>query len=87
MSKTCLVSIIPAIFGFDPLLTHTLSLGGCGQAFAVIIVSPEFQGKNKLMRSRMVNNQLKQEIAAIHAFTQKNFTPEEFETQRANYNV
>ncbi|ODQ59946.1 hypothetical protein WICANDRAFT_62522 [Wickerhamomyces anomalus NRRL Y-366-8] len=61
--------------------------GGCGQAFAVIIVSTEFQGKNKLMRSRLVNTKLKEEIAAIHAFTQKNFTPEEFEVQRSNYNI
>lgn len=55
--------------------------GGCGQAFAVIIVSPMFQGKNKLMRHRLVNNSLKEEIASIHAFTQKGFTPEEWEAQ------
>lgn len=55
--------------------------GGCGQAFAVIIVSPKFKGKNKLMRHRMVNTALKDEIAAIHAFTQKGFTPEEWKDQ------
>lgn len=55
--------------------------GGCGQAFAVIIVSPLFQGKNKLMRHRLVNNSLKEEIANIHAFTQKGFTPEEWSAQ------
>ncbi|SGZ51920.1 CIC11C00000003169 [Sungouiella intermedia] len=55
--------------------------GGCGQAFAVIIVSPLFKGKNKLMRHRLVNNSLKEEIAAIHAFTQKGFTPEEWQAQ------
>ncbi|EGV65718.1 bola-like protein [Yamadazyma tenuis ATCC 10573] len=55
--------------------------GGCGQAFAVIIVSPLFQGKNKLMRHRLVNNALKEEIAGIHAFTQKGFTPEEWTAQ------
>lgn len=55
--------------------------GGCGQAFAVIIVSPIFQGKNKLMRHRLVNNKLKDEIASIHAFTQKVFTPEEWIAQ------
>lgn len=55
--------------------------GGCGQAFAVIIVSPVFQGKNKLMRHRLVNNSLKEEIANIHAFTQKGFTPEEWVAQ------
>ncbi|RKP32906.1 bola-like protein [Metschnikowia bicuspidata] len=55
--------------------------GGCGQAFAVIIVSSAFKGKNKLMRHRLVNNALKEEIAAIHAFTQKGYTPEEWKTQ------
>lgn len=55
--------------------------GGCGQAFAVIIVSPLFKGKNKLMRHRLVNTSLKEEIASIHAFTQKGFTPEEWEAQ------
>ncbi|EAZ64016.2 hypothetical protein PICST_51204 [Scheffersomyces stipitis CBS 6054] len=55
--------------------------GGCGQAFAVIIVSNIFQGKNKLLRHRLVNNALKEEIASIHAFTQKGFTPEEWLNQ------
>lgn len=55
--------------------------GGCGQAFAVIIVSSKFEGKNKLMRHRLVNSSLKEEIAAIHAFTQKAFTPKEWEAQ------
>lgn len=55
--------------------------GGCGQAFAVVIVSPLFQGKNKLMRHRLVNSSLKEEIAGIHAFTQKGFTQEEWKAQ------
>lgn len=55
--------------------------GGCGQAFAVIIVSDVFKGKNKLMRHRLVNTALKEEIAEIHAFTQKGFTPEEWTAQ------
>ncbi|CAX39591.1 BolA domain protein, putative [Candida dubliniensis CD36] len=55
--------------------------GGCGQAFAVIIVSSLFQGKNKLARHRLVNNELKDEIASIHAFTQKGFTPDEWIAQ------
>lgn len=57
------------------------SSGGCGQAFVVTVVSPIFQGKNKLARHRMVNQALKSEIASIHAFTQKTFTPEEWESQ------
>lgn len=55
--------------------------GGCGQAFAVVIVSAAFQGKNKLMRHRLVNTALKAEIAAIHAFTQKGYTPDEWKAQ------
>lgn len=55
--------------------------GGCGQAFAVVIVSLLFAGKNKLMRHRLVNSALKEEIASIHAFTQKGFTPEEWAAQ------
>lgn len=58
--------------------------GGCGQAFAVIIVSSLFEGKNKLMRHRLVNNQLKEEISSIHAFTQKGFTPDEWIAQGGN---
>ena len=58
--------------------------GGCGQAFAVIIVSPLFTGKNKLARHRLVNSALKEEIASIHAFTQKGFTPEEWKAQGGN---
>lgn len=55
--------------------------GGCGQAFAVVIVTSLFKGKNKIMRHRLVYNALKEEIAAIHAFTQKGFTPEEWQAQ------
>ncbi|KAK9467312.1 bola protein [Lipomyces arxii] len=52
--------------------------GGCGQAFEVVVVSPLFAGKGVLMRHRLVNAALKAEIAAIHAFTQKDYTPEEW---------
>ncbi|GMM47266.1 Bol2 protein [Pichia kluyveri] len=56
--------------------------GGCGQAFAVIIVSDIFQGKNKLSRHRLVNAALRDEIAEIHAFTQKVFTVSEWDEQK-----
>ncbi|ESW98810.1 hypothetical protein KL930_004589 [Ogataea haglerorum] len=61
--------------------------GGCGQAFAVIIVSDVFRGKNKLMRHRMVNGALKEEISNIHAFTQKVFTQEEWDEQKKMFGV
>jgi stress-induced morphogen len=55
------------------------SPGGCGQAFQAIIVSPQFEKKNMLARHRLVNSVLKEEIAAIHAWTPKCYTPEQWE--------
>ncbi|KAJ2966355.1 hypothetical protein NQ176_g10191 [Zarea fungicola] len=57
--------------------------GGCGQAFTSLIVSPQFQGLNSLKRHRLVNAALKEEIAAIHAWTAKCQTPDEWERTRA----
>jgi len=57
--------------------------GGCGQAFNAIIVSPQFQGKPLLQRHRLVNNALKEEIAAIHAWTPKCLTPEQWEKEQS----
>ncbi|KAJ3157533.1 hypothetical protein HDU86_003184 [Geranomyces michiganensis] len=51
---------------------------GCGQSFDVIIVSKKFEGKPTLQRHRLVNEALKDEIAVIHAFSQKTYTPEQF---------
>ena len=58
-------------------------LGGCGQMFEAIIVSPQFDKKTTLARHRLVNTVLKDEIAAIHAWTPKCFTPEQWEKKRA----
>ncbi|OBT92368.1 hypothetical protein VE01_09406 [Pseudogymnoascus verrucosus] len=55
--------------------------GGCGQAFSAIIVSPEFAKKTTLARHRLVNTALKAEIAAIHAWTPKCYTPEQWKEQ------
>ncbi|PSR79865.1 bola domain-containing protein [Coniella lustricola] len=57
--------------------------GGCGQAFSVLIVSPDFAGKNSLKRHRLVNSALKDEIAAIHAWTAKCQTPQEWQKDNA----
>ena len=51
--------------------------------FQANIVSPQFEKKPKLARARMVNNALKEEIAAIHAWTPKCFTPDEWARQQA----
>ena len=40
--------------------------------FEATIVSPQFAKKATLARHRLVNNTLKEEIAAIHAWTPKN---------------
>ncbi|KAF2227686.1 bola protein [Elsinoe ampelina] len=57
--------------------------GGCGQMFEAIIISPQFAKKTTLARHRLVNGLLKQEIAAIHAWTPKCYTPEEWEKKKA----
>jgi len=56
--------------------------GGCGQAFNAVIVSPEFEKKTLLARHRLVNNALKAEIAAIHAWTPRCLTPEQWEKEK-----
>ncbi|KAJ5976190.1 hypothetical protein N7481_009897 [Penicillium waksmanii] len=53
--------------------------GGCGQAFQAVIVSQKFAGKTMLARHRLVNATLKEEIAAIHAWTPKCYTPEQWQ--------
>jgi stress-induced morphogen len=56
--------------------------GGCGQAFNAIIVSSEFDKKTHLQRHRLVNNALKAEIAAIHAWTPRCLTPEQWDKEQ-----
>ncbi|CAH1760392.1 24485_t:CDS:2 [Entrophospora sp. SA101] len=48
---------------------------GCGQSFEVIVVSPIFEGKTLLQRHQLVNEAAKSEIAHLHAFSQKTYTP------------
>ncbi|KAI1397762.1 bola domain-containing protein [Hypoxylon fuscum] len=57
--------------------------GGCGQSFTALIVSPSFAGQNSLKRHRAVNGALKDEIAAIHAWSAKCQTPAEWERDKA----
>jgi stress-induced morphogen len=59
-------------------------VGGCGQMFEAIIVSVQFEKKMTLARHRLVNAALKEEIAAIHAWTPKCFTPAEWEKKRGS---
>ncbi|KAK7755398.1 hypothetical protein SLS62_002625 [Diatrype stigma] len=57
--------------------------GGCGQSFTSLIVSPQFAGQNSLKRHRAVNAALRAEIAAIHAWSARCQTPEEWEREKA----
>ncbi|KAI5920527.1 bola domain-containing protein [Camillea tinctor] len=52
--------------------------GGCGQSFTSLIVSPGFAGLSSLKRHRAVNAALRSEIAAIHAWSARCQTPEEW---------
>ncbi|KAI1464847.1 bola-like protein [Daldinia caldariorum] len=56
--------------------------GGCGQSFTSLIVSPQFAGQNSLKRHRAVNAALRDEIAAIHAWSAKCLTPDEWQRDR-----
>lgn len=57
--------------------------GGCGQAFEVQVVSDQFAGKNRLARARAVNAALHDEIAEIHAFSQKAYTNAEWDALKS----
>lgn len=57
--------------------------GGCGQIFEAVIVSEQFADKTRLMRHRIANTALKEEIACVHAWSQKLFTAAEWEKEVA----
>ena len=66
------------LFDWIQNCVRLILLGGCGQAFNATIVSSQFENKNSLARHRLVNSTLKAEIAAIHAWTPKCITPQEW---------
>ncbi|KAK7030691.1 bola protein [Favolaschia claudopus] len=43
---------------------------GCGENYAIILVSEDFEGKSTLVRHRWINQLLKEEISQMHAFSQ-----------------
>ncbi|OMJ19695.1 Fe repressor of activation 2 [Smittium culicis] len=51
---------------------------GCGQMYEFVIVSSKFEGLTALKKSQLVNSILKDEIASMHGYTLKTFTPEKF---------
>lgn len=79
-------SILPHHSTLNPAFTDKFA-GGCGQAFSAVIVSPQFEKKTTLARHRLVNTALKAEVAAIHAWTPKCYTPEQWEKQKAEGKV
>jgi len=68
---------------FDPI-THCEvdDLGTCGTSYNVIIVSSIFEGKKTLEKHQLVNEKLKPEITRLHAFSQKTFTPAQWEKKQ-----
>ncbi|KIP09404.1 hypothetical protein PHLGIDRAFT_116355 [Phlebiopsis gigantea 11061_1 CR5-6] len=56
---------------------------GCGENYAVLVVSEAFEGKKTLARHRYINDLLKEQIAQMHAFSQKSLTPKQYEAYLA----
>jgi len=56
---------------------------GCGENYAILVVSEAFQGKSTLIRHRLINSLLQDQIAKMHAFSQKSLTPAQYEAQKA----
>ncbi|PPQ80460.1 hypothetical protein CVT26_003928 [Gymnopilus dilepis] len=56
---------------------------GCGDNYAIVLVSEVFEKKTTLQRHRMVNELLKDQIAQMHAFSQKTYTPKQWEELQA----
>ncbi|KAI8924594.1 bola protein, partial [Entophlyctis helioformis] len=72
---------LEALFAAKLQPTHlqvTDTSDGCGQSYDVIVVSELFAGKSLLQRHRLVNDAAKDEIAQIHAFSQKSYTPDQW---------
>lgn len=50
--------------------------GGCGAMYQILIESPDFAGKRAVQQHRMVNEALKEEIAAMHGLQLTTKVPE-----------
>ncbi|KZT05277.1 bola-like protein [Laetiporus sulphureus 93-53] len=80
ISQVELENAIRAAIPIIHLEIHDQS-NGCGENYAVFVVSPAFEGKNTLARHRFINQVLRDQIARMHAFSQKTLTPKQYETQ------
>ena len=64
---------------------HAGSPGTGESHFAVVVVSPAFDGKSRLERHRMVNNALSEELSGrIHALAVTALTPEDAAKKQAH---
>jgi stress-induced morphogen len=61
------------------VLVTDLIPAGCGQNLIVTVASPEFAKLRTLQRHKLVNEHLKKEVAAVHAWSLKCYTPEQIE--------
>lgn len=54
--------------------------GSDGRHFSVVVISPLFEGKNRIQKQQLVHSTLGNHIAdgTIHALSIKTFTPEEW---------
>ena len=57
---------------------------GDGQHWQALVVSPEFVGKTRIARHKMVNATVQERLASneIHALSLKTMTPEEWDAVR-----
>ena len=61
-----------------------LELDGDGQHFEALVVSREFEGRNRVQRQQRVYQTLKEKLATgeLHALSFKTLTPEEWSARR-----
>ena len=66
------------------MVCEYLELDGDGQHFLAIVVSPEFEGKNRVQRQQRVHQTIKDKLATgeLHALSFKTLTPAEWSVQR-----
>ncbi|GHJ89348.1 hypothetical protein NliqN6_5750 [Naganishia liquefaciens] len=54
----------------------------CGNSFSIVVVSKDFEKKGTLARHRLINDMLAAQIKFLHAFSQKTYTPAQWEVEK-----
>ncbi|KAI5451319.1 hypothetical protein NCC49_001914 [Naganishia albida] len=54
----------------------------CGNSFSIVVVSKDFEKKTTLARHRLINDILAVQIKLLHAFSQKTYTPAQWEVEK-----